>query len=131
MEAHPRTQTGPRTLGRRMGAELSASLVSRCSETPAGLRGAVASRLMKPRNRGLRRRVNWLAGRLGRVSSRCGKRWLNAPTYFKNRGTCSEPSENKPFSVGAASSDGDFSRTPIPAEKQQKRPRLFGEVVSL
>src|SRR5208282_208470 len=41
VEAHPRTQTGPRTLGKRMGAELSALLVSRCSETPSGLRGAV------------------------------------------------------------------------------------------
>ena len=28
-------------LGKRMGAELSAVLVSRCSETPTGLRGAV------------------------------------------------------------------------------------------
>ena len=50
MEAHPRTQTRPRTLGKRMGAELSAILVCRCSETLSGLRGAVLpSRLMKSR----------------------------------------------------------------------------------
>ena len=50
MEAHPRTQTSPRTLGKRMGAELSALLVNRCSEAPSGLRGAVQPfRLMKPR----------------------------------------------------------------------------------
>jgi len=49
VEAHPRTQTGPRTLGEQMGAELSALCVKRCSETPSGLRRPVwISRMTKP-----------------------------------------------------------------------------------
>jgi len=73
VETHPRTQRGPRTLGKQTGAELSAFFVRCCLVAPCGLcRPVWISRMTKPAED----RVAGEFNPAGRLKRRCRSRRL-------------------------------------------------------